>query len=114
MARRGFPELARALARDLPPELPPELRRLAGELRAPEPEHPLVGGVALALGVRDGTRGLAAPLLRLAAEMLADHAESAAWTADDLYEFLDGIGPERAADFLERIAGGWNGWKRPS
>jgi len=109
MARKGppFPELAARIAESLPEnrdDLAPELLRLAGELRGPEPEHPLVGVVALALGVRDGIRGLAAPLLRLAAEMLADQTPDADWTEEDLYRFLEGLGPERAADFLEEVA----------
>ncbi len=105
--KRADPELAAEIARQLPPDgaaILPELRRLAEELRSPEPEHPLVGGVALALGVRDGARGFAAPLLRLAAEMLADQVRDAEWTAEDLHRFLEGLGPERAAAFLDEVA----------
>ncbi len=106
--KRGHPELAAEIAQRLPSGrdgLTSELRRLAGELRAPEPESQLTGGVALALGVRGSNHGLAAPLLRLAAEMLADNVRNAVWTAGDLHRFLTDLGPERAAAFLEEVAG---------
>lgn len=86
------------------PELAGELRRLSGEIRGFSEEHPLVGGIQVALRLTDGARSAAAPLISLAAEIVADHAPDSGWSRDDLLDYLEGLGRARAADFLEELA----------
>ena len=85
-------------------ELADELGRLAGEIRGLAQEHPLVGGIQVALRMTDGAGSVAAPLLSLAAEIVADHAPDSGWSREDLLDYLEGLGPARAADFLEELA----------
>ena len=85
-------------------ELAPELHQLSEEIRALTPEHPLVGGIEVALRMTDGAKSAAAPLVSLAAEMIADHAPDSGWSREDLLDYLEGLGPARAADFLEELA----------
>lgn len=92
---RGHPEAG---------ELAPELRQLSVEIRALSQDHPLVGGIQVALRLTDGARSAAAPLVSLAAEMIADHAPDSGWSREDLLGYLEGLGPARAADFLEETA----------
>ena len=82
-------------------ELAVELGRLAGEIRALTPEYPLDTGVALAMRMTDGSRSAAAPLIRLAAEMIADHSGQ---RGDDLRDYLESLGQTRASGFLEELA----------
>lgn len=114
-AARRFGDILDSLSRrlDVHPEraaLRAELGRLSAEIRALAPDHPLVGGVAAALRMTDGAESAAAPLIRLAAEMVADHAEGSrdagdsGWGRADLRDYLVGLGPARAADFLEALA----------
>lgn len=85
-------------------ELAPELLQLSGEIRALAPEHPLVVGIEVALRMTDGAKSAAAPLVSLAAEMVADHAPDSGWSRNDLLDYLEGLGAPRAADFLEELA----------
>lgn len=85
-------------------ELASELRQLSGEIRGFAEEHPLVGGIQVALRLTDGARSAAAPLISLAAEMVADHAPDSGWSRADLESYLEGLGRSRAADFLEDLA----------
>ena len=36
--------------------------------------------------------------------MVADHAPESGWSGEDLEGYLEGLGPARAADFLEELA----------
>ena len=85
-------------------ELAKELHQLSEEIRGFAQEHPLVGGVQVALRLTDGARSAAAPLIALAAEIIADHAPDSGWNREDLLDYLDGLGRVRAADFLEELA----------
>ena len=86
------------------PELAAELHRLSEEIRGFSQEHPLVGGIQVALRLTDGARSAAAPLISLAAEMIADHASDSEWSREDLLDYLEGLGRARAADFLDELA----------
>ncbi len=99
------PSVARGLRRN--PEaaaLARELRRLAAEIRGLPLERPLVPGIEVALRLSDGAQSAAAPLVGLAAEMVADHAPDSGWRRDDLLDYVEGLGPARAADFFEQLA----------
>ena len=85
-------------------ELATELHRLGDEIRTLAPERPLTGGIAVALRMTDGAGSAAAPLVSLAAEMIADHAADSGWNREDLLDYLEGLGPARAAHFLEALA----------
>ena len=104
-----FGDILEDVSRSLPrtpeaAELAPELRQLSEEILALAPVHPLVGGIETALRLTDGARSAAAPLLSLAAEMVADHAADAGWSREDLEDYLEVLGPARAADFLNDLA----------
>ena len=86
------------------PELAEELHRLSEEIRGLSQDHPLVGGIQVALRMTDGAKSAAAPLVSLAAEMIADHAPDSGWNREDLLDYLEGLGPARAAKFLEELA----------
>ena len=108
-ARRRFGDIFDALSRSLAvlpeaPELAAELHRLSEEISGFSQEHPLVGGIQVALRMTDGAQSAAAPLISLAAEMVADHAPESGWSREDLEGYLEGLGPARAADFLEELA----------
>lgn len=108
-AHPRFGDVSESLTRRLrrvpeAPELAMELQRLSEEIRALSPEHPLVGGIEVALRMTDGARSAAAPLVNLSAEMIADHVADSGWTREDLLDYLEGLGPSRAADFLEELA----------
>ena len=108
-ARRRFGDVFDALSRSLSvlpeaPELAEELHRLSEEISGFSQEHPLVGGIQVALRMTDGAQSAAAPLISLAAEMVADHAPESGWSCEDLEGYLEGLGPARAADFLEELA----------
>ncbi len=85
-------------------ELAPELRRLSDEIQALSPSQPFVEGFERAYRVTDGAHYGGAPLVSLAAEMIADHAPDSGWTRDQLVAYLEGLGPARAAEFLEELA----------
>ena len=85
-------------------ELASQLRQLSREIRALSPDPPLVGGIETALRMTDGARSAAAPLVSLAAEMVADHAPDSGWSRQDLQDYLAGLGPTRAAEFLDETA----------
>ena len=85
-------------------ELAPELQRLADEIRALSPSQPFVEGFERAYGITDGAHYGGAPLVSLAAEMVADHAPDSGWSRSELVSYLEGLGPARAADFLEELA----------
>ena len=109
-ARRRFGDIFDALSRSLAvlpeaPELAEELHRLSEEIRGFSQDHPLVGGIQVALRMTDGARSAASPLISLAAEMIADHAPDSGWSREDLEGYLEGLGPARAGDFLEELAG---------
>ena len=108
-ARRRFGDIFDALSRSLSvlpeaPELAEELHRLSEEISGFSQEHPLVGGIQVALRMTDGARSAASPLISLAAEMIADHAPDSGWSREDLLDYLEGLGPARAADFLDELA----------
>ena len=108
-ARRRFGDVFDALSRSLSvlleaPELAEELHRLSEEIRGFSQDHPLVGGIQVALRLTDGARSAASPLISLAAEMIADHAPDSGWSREDLEGYLEGLGPARAADFLAELA----------
>ena len=84
-------------------ELAVELRRLSEEIHAFAQDHPLVGGIQVALRLTDGAQSAAAPLISLAAEMVADFAPDSGWSREDLLDYLEGLGPARAADFLKEL-----------
>ena len=109
-ARRRFGDVFDSLSRSLSvlpeaPELAEELHRLSEEIRGFSQDHPLVGGIQVALRMTDGARSAASPLISLAAEMIADHAPDSGWSREDLEGYLEGLGPARAGDFLEELAG---------
>ena len=113
-ARARFGNVFEAVAQSLREnpeagELTLELRRLSEEIRALSPEHPLVGGIEVALRMTNGARLAAAPLVSLAAEMVADHAPGSGWGREDLLDYLEGLGPARVADFLEELAAAVDG-----
>ena len=85
-------------------ELAPELRRLSDEIQALSPSQPFVEGFERAYRVADGAHAGGAPLIALAAEMVADHAPDSGWSRDQLEAYLEGLGPARAADFLTEVA----------
>ena len=85
-------------------ELAAELHRLSEEIDGFAQDHPLVGGIQVALRMTDGAQSAAAPLMNLAAEMIADHAPDSGWSREDLAGYLEGLGPARAGDFLEELA----------
>ena len=108
-ARRRFGDVFDALSRSLSvlpeaPELAEELRRLSEEISGFSQDHPLVGGIQVALRMTDGAHSAAAPLISLAAEMIADQAPDSGWSHEDLLDYLEGLGPARAADFLDELA----------
>ncbi len=108
-ARRRFGDVFDAVVRGLganpdAAELAAELRQLSQEIRGFSQDHPLVGGIQVALRMTDGARSAASPLISLAAEMIADHAPESGWSREDLEGYLEGLGPARAADFLEELA----------
>ena len=108
-ARQRFGDVFDSLSRSLAllpeaPELAEELHRLSEEIRGFSQEHPLVGGIQVALRLTDGARSAAAPLISLAAEMIADHAPDSGWSRDDLLDYLEGLGRARTADFLDELA----------
>ena len=108
-ARRRFGDVFDAVARGLganpdAAELAAELRQLSQEIRGFSQDHPLVGGIQVALRMTDGAQSAAAPLISLAAEMVADHAPESGWSREDLEGYLEGLGPVRAADFLDELA----------
>ena len=108
-ARRRFGDVFDSLSRSLSvlpeaPELAAELHRLSEEIRGFSQDHPLVGGIQVALRMTDGAHSAAAPLISLAAEMVADHAPDSGWSREDLLDYLEGLGPSRAADFLDELA----------
>lgn len=108
-AARRFGDIFSGLSRSLAAlpeaaELADELGRLAGEIRGLAQDHPLVGGIQVALRMTDGAGSAAAPLISLAAEMVADHAPDSGWSREDLLDYLEGLGPARTADFLEELA----------
>ena len=112
-AARRFGDIFEGLSRSLAAvpeaaELADELGRLAGEIRGLSQDHPLVGGIQVALRMTDGAGSAAAPLISLAAEIVADHASDSGWSRDDLLDYLDGLGPARAADFLEELGAAIN------
>ena len=84
-------------------ELAVELHRLSEEIHAFAQDHPLVGGIQVALRMTDGAQSAAAPLISLAAEMVADLAPDSGWSREDLLDYLEGLGPARAADFLKEL-----------
>lgn len=85
-------------------ELAPELRRLSTEIQALSPSQPFVEGFERAYRVADGAHAGGAPLVALAAEMIADHAPDSGWSGNELAAYLEGLGPASAADFLEEVA----------
>jgi hypothetical protein len=106
---RRFGEIFESLSRSLAalpeaPELAEELRRLGEEIHGLAQDHPLVGGIQVALRMTDGAQSAAAPLISLAAEIIADHAPRSGWSREDLLDYLEGLGPARTADFLEELA----------
>ena len=92
---RGLPEAH---------ELAAELRRLGDEIRVFPDDHPVDAGLAIAMGMTGGARSAAAPLMQLAAEMIADHAPDSGWSGHSLFDYLRGLGRSRAADFLSALA----------
>ena len=108
-ARRRFGDIFDSLSRSLSvlpeaPELAEELRRLSEEIHALSPSQPFVEGFERAYRVTDGAHYGGAPLVSLAAEMIADHAPDSGWSRDQLVAYLEGLGPARAAEFLEELA----------
>ncbi len=108
-ARRRFGDVFDAVVRGLganpdAAELAAELRQLSQEIGGFSQDHPLVGGIQVALRMTDGAQSAAAPLISLAAEMIADHAPDSGWSREDLEGYLEGLGPARAGDFLDELA----------
>ena len=83
--------------------LAPELRRLSDEIQALSPSQPFVEGFERAYRVTDGAHAGGAPLVSLAAEMIADHAPDSGWSRENLLDYLEGLGPARAAEFLDEL-----------
>ena len=108
-ARARFGDVLEAIVRSLranpeAAELAPELRRLSEEIQALSPSQPFVEGFERAYRVTDSAHYGGAPLLSLAAEMIADHAPDSGWSRDQLVAYLEGLGPARAAEFLTEVA----------